>query len=228
MDLRFGREVVVGTMVIVALIVFVFGTMWLSGQSFSDDDLLRIQFDDVSGLKRASPVRVSGVTVGKVEQIEFRGVGDVLVTVGVGDLITPTTEATATIVSVSLVGDYAIDIEPGNGTPLPDGAVIVGGREVGLAEKAAGMTRLFQLTVAALHPFGGQECPRSLIAEASEPRLDVLPSFPRSDASMGAGLGQVLRIHIEISFHRALTGLLKDEAEKEAADLILLAVKLLR
>jgi phospholipid/cholesterol/gamma-HCH transport system substrate-binding protein len=140
MDLRFGREVVVGTMVIVALIVFVFGTMWLSGQSFSDDDLLRIQFDDVSGLKRASPVRVSGVTVGKVEQIEFRGVGDVLVTVGVGNLITPTTEATATIVSVSLVGDYAIDIEPGNGTPLADGAVIVGGREVGLAEKAAGMT----------------------------------------------------------------------------------------
>ena len=62
MDLRFGREVVVGTMVIVALIVFVFGTMWLSGQSFSDDDLLRIQFEDVSGLKRASPVRVSGVS----------------------------------------------------------------------------------------------------------------------------------------------------------------------
>ena len=140
MDLRFGREVVVGTMVIIAIIVFVFGTMWLSGQSFSDDDLVRIQFDDVSGLKRASPVRVSGVTVGKVEQIEFRGVGDVLVTAGVGDLITPTTEATATIVSVSLVGDYAIDIEPGNGTPLAEGAVIRGAREVGLAEKAAGMT----------------------------------------------------------------------------------------
>lgn len=140
MDLRFGREVIVGTMVIIAIVVFVFGTMWLSGQSFSDADRLRIQFEDVSGLKRASPVRVSGVTVGKVEQIEFRGVGDVLVTVGVGDLITPTSEATATIVSVSLVGDYAIDIEPGTGTPLADGAVIMGGREVGLAEKAAGMT----------------------------------------------------------------------------------------
>ncbi|HEU4830452.1 MAG TPA: MlaD family protein [Gemmatimonadales bacterium] len=140
MDLRFGREVIVGTMVIVALVVFVFGTMWLSGRSFSDDDLLRIQFEDVSGLKRASPVRVSGVTVGKVEQIEFRGVGNVLVTVGVGDQITPTTEATATIVSVSLVGDYAVDIDPGTGTPLADGAVIVGAREVGLSEKAAGMT----------------------------------------------------------------------------------------
>ena len=140
MDLRFGREVVVGTMVIIALVVFVFGTMWLSGRSFSDDDLLRIQFEEVSGLKRASPVRVSGVTVGKVEQIEFRGVGDVLVTVGVGDQIVPTSEATATIVSVSLVGDYAVDIDPGKGTPLPDGAIIVGQREIGLAEKAAGMT----------------------------------------------------------------------------------------
>lgn len=140
MDLRFGREVIVGTMVLIAVVVFVFGTMWLSGQSFSDEDLLRIQFEDVSGLKRASPVRVSGVTVGKVEQIEFRGVGDVLVTVGVGDQIAPATDATATIVSVSLVGDYAVDIDPGTGTPLADGAVIMGTREVGLSEKAAGMT----------------------------------------------------------------------------------------
>jgi phospholipid/cholesterol/gamma-HCH transport system substrate-binding protein len=140
MELRFGREVIVGTMVIIALLVFVFGTMWLSGRSFSDDDLLRIQFADVSGLKRASPVRVSGVTVGKVEQIEFRDVGNILVSVSVGDQVTPRTDATATIVSVSLVGDYAVDVNPGTGAPLPRGTVIMGTREVGLTEQAAGMT----------------------------------------------------------------------------------------
>lgn len=139
MELRFGREVVVGTMVIVAVAVFVFGTMWLSGQSFSDEDLLRIRFADVSGLKRASPVRVSGVNVGKVEQIEFRGVGDVVVSVSVGDQVEPRKDATATIVSVSLVGDYAVDVQPGSGAPLA-GDTIVGGREVGLAERASGMT----------------------------------------------------------------------------------------
>ena len=67
MDLRYSREVIVGAIVTVAILVFIFGTMWLSGRSVSSDNLVRIQFPNVSGLKRASPVRVSGVTVGKVE-----------------------------------------------------------------------------------------------------------------------------------------------------------------
>ncbi|HLS48276.1 MAG TPA: MlaD family protein [Gemmatimonadales bacterium] len=140
MEMRYGREVIVGTMVIIALLVFVFGTMWLSGQSFSDEGQVRVQFADVSGLKRASPVRVSGVTVGKVEQIEFRDVGNVLVSISVGDKVVPRTDAKATIVGISLVGDYAVDVVPGSGAPLPQGAVIMGTREVGLSEQAAGMT----------------------------------------------------------------------------------------
>ena len=52
MDLRM-REVTVGTIVIVAIAVFIFGTMWLSGRSVSSDNLIRMQFANVSGLKRA-------------------------------------------------------------------------------------------------------------------------------------------------------------------------------
>jgi ABC-type transporter Mla subunit MlaD len=65
MDLRFTREAVVGAIVTAAILVFIFGTMWLSGRSVSSDNLARIQFANVSGLKRASPVRVSGVTWGR-------------------------------------------------------------------------------------------------------------------------------------------------------------------
>jgi ABC-type transporter Mla subunit MlaD len=36
---------------------------------------VRIQFANVSGLKRASPLRISGVNVGKVESIVFQDVG---------------------------------------------------------------------------------------------------------------------------------------------------------
>ena len=75
MDLRYSREATVGAIVLVAILVFVFGTMWLSGRSMGSDNVVRIQFDNVSGLKRASPVRVSGVNVGKVELIEFLDVG---------------------------------------------------------------------------------------------------------------------------------------------------------
>src|SRR5687767_16040858 len=92
MDLRYGREVIVGTLVLVAIAVFVFGTMWLSGRSVSPGDLLQIRFADVSGLKRASPVRVSGLPVGKVEEIAFQRVGDVLVSVSLPDDIVPRTE----------------------------------------------------------------------------------------------------------------------------------------
>ena len=72
MDLRYKREVTVGTIVIVAIVLFIVGTMWLSGRSVSADNARpTIQFANASSLKRASPVRISGVNVGKVEKIEF-------------------------------------------------------------------------------------------------------------------------------------------------------------
>lgn len=137
MDLRYSREVIVGAIVTVAILVFIFGTMWLSGRSLGSGNLVRIQFEDVSGLKRASPVRISGVTVGKVERIEFVDVGKVLVTASLPEQITPKVDANAEIVSVSLVGDYAVDFHPGNtAQPLPPGRVIIGTQEVGLSGRA--------------------------------------------------------------------------------------------
>ena len=38
MDLRYTREATVGAIVIVAIVVFVFGTMWLSGRSVGSDN----------------------------------------------------------------------------------------------------------------------------------------------------------------------------------------------
>jgi phospholipid/cholesterol/gamma-HCH transport system substrate-binding protein len=136
MDLRV-REVTVGTIVIVAVLVFIFGTMWLSGRSVSSDNLIRIQFANVSGLKRASPVRVSGVSVGKVERIDFQDVGKVIVTASLPPKIKPRVDAVAVIVSVTLVGDYAVDLDPGHASELlPPGRVILGTQQVGLSDKA--------------------------------------------------------------------------------------------
>jgi len=137
MDLRV-REVTVGSIVLVAILVFIFGTMWLSGRRVGSGNTIRMQFADVSGLKRASPVRISGVNVGKVESIEFQDFGKVLVTASIPPRITPKVDAEATIVSVTLVGDYAVDFDPGRSPqPLPPGRVIVGTQEVGLSDRAA-------------------------------------------------------------------------------------------
>jgi phospholipid/cholesterol/gamma-HCH transport system substrate-binding protein len=137
MDLRYSREVIVGAIVTVAILVFIFGTMWLSGRSVSSDNLVRLQFPNVSGLKRASPVRVSGVNVGKVERIEFVDVGKVLVTASLPPKIRPRIDAEAKIVSVTLVGDYAVDFDPGRASEfLPPGKVILGTQDLGLSGRA--------------------------------------------------------------------------------------------
>jgi phospholipid/cholesterol/gamma-HCH transport system substrate-binding protein len=137
MDLRYTREATVGAIVIVAIVVFVFGTMWLSGRSVGSENVVRMQFPNVSGLKRASPVRVSGVNVGKVEKIEFMDVGKVLVVASLPPKIRPRIDAQARIVSVTLVGDYAVDIDPGRaGEYLPPGKVILGTQDLGLSGKA--------------------------------------------------------------------------------------------
>ncbi len=139
MDLRV-REVTVGSIVIVAILVFIFGTMWLSGRRISSGNTVRIQFANVSGLKRASPVRVSGVNVGKVEVIEFVDVGKVLVVASLPDKIRTRADASAQIVSVTLVGDYAVDFNPGtSGQALPAGRMIVGTQDLGLSGRALGL-----------------------------------------------------------------------------------------
>jgi phospholipid/cholesterol/gamma-HCH transport system substrate-binding protein len=135
--MRYTREVIVGAIVVIAILVFIFGTMWLSGRSVSADNVARVQFANVSGLRRASPVRVSGVSIGKVERIEFEDVGRVLVTVSLPEKIRPRVDAEAKIVSVTLVGDYALDFDPGQAAELlPPGKVILGSQEVGLSGRA--------------------------------------------------------------------------------------------
>jgi phospholipid/cholesterol/gamma-HCH transport system substrate-binding protein len=137
MDLRYSREATVGAIVIAAILIFIFGTMWLSGRSVNRGDLLHIQFANVSGLKKASPVRISGVAVGRVEEIVFEDVGKVRVGVSLPAKITPRVDATATIVSISLVGDYAVDFDPGHAAePLPRGRTIIGRRQVELSDRA--------------------------------------------------------------------------------------------
>jgi phospholipid/cholesterol/gamma-HCH transport system substrate-binding protein len=81
------------------------------------------------------------VNVGKVERIEFQDVGKVLVTASIPPRIRPKVDADATIVSITLVGDYAVDFDPGQAAePLPPGRVIIGSKEIGLSDRAVGLS----------------------------------------------------------------------------------------
>jgi phospholipid/cholesterol/gamma-HCH transport system substrate-binding protein len=139
MELSYKREVTVGTLVIVAVALFILGTTWLSGRSVGADskDFWKIQFRDAGNLKISSMVRISGVSVGKVERIQLVDVGKVLVSVKLPERIKPRVDATATIVAIGFVGDAAVEFNPGDAPQfLTKDKIILGTQASGLADRA--------------------------------------------------------------------------------------------
>jgi phospholipid/cholesterol/gamma-HCH transport system substrate-binding protein len=127
MDLHYKREVTVGGLVILAAVLFVGGTILLGGGHLTTARDVQVDFREVSGLKPGSPVRVSGVGVGRGERIDLEGVGKVRVTFSVPPKIAPHIDAQVSVLAVGLVGDVALDYNPGAASQLlPEGQVIVG------------------------------------------------------------------------------------------------------
>jgi phospholipid/cholesterol/gamma-HCH transport system substrate-binding protein len=133
MDLHYKQEVTVGALVLVGVALFVAGTMWLGGRSFSAAPVVRIAFPDAGTLKRGSPVKVSGVTLGSVSDIEFREFGNVLVQITLDSRVRPRSDASARLASVGLVADAIINFNPGTAAdPLPAGKIVAGTVDPGL------------------------------------------------------------------------------------------------
>lgn len=139
MDLSYKREVTVGSLVILAVVLFIVGTSWLSGRSITadEDEFWKIQFQTAGNLKASSVVRISGVSVGKVERIKLVDIGKVLVMVTLPDNIVPRVDATAQIMAVGFVGDAAIEFNPGKAPQrLTRDRVIIGSQAGGLTDLA--------------------------------------------------------------------------------------------
>jgi phospholipid/cholesterol/gamma-HCH transport system substrate-binding protein len=128
MDLHYRREAAVGAMVVVAVAIFVLGTMWLGGRSLDTRrGTVRVEFPDAGNLKRGNPVKVSGVTMGNVEDIRYQDVGRVLVTVSLDPRIQPRADASATMSAIGLVGDVVVNFHPGTASEaLPAGRIVPG------------------------------------------------------------------------------------------------------
>ena len=100
---------------------------------------IKTVFPDVAGLKEGAPVRVAGVEVGTVTGVEF--VGDrveVLMEVLKENRPRITTTSVATLGSVSLLGEAAVDITASSGgTPIPDWGYVPSRRASGSLSSVA-------------------------------------------------------------------------------------------
>ena len=142
MDSSYKQEVTVGSLVVLAIVLFIVGTTWLSGRSVASDsdEWWKIQFKDAGNLKTSSPVKISGVAVGKVERIRLLDVNKVLVEVSLPERISPRVDASAQVVAVGFVGDAAVQLNPGDAPEkLSRDRVIIGTQAAGFTDLAASL-----------------------------------------------------------------------------------------
>lgn len=128
-ELKIGVLTVTAVAITIVTIFLLTGARGFFWQRYS----LKTRFTTVAGLKPGSPVRVAGVEVGSVKSVDFAG-DEVDVTFEVNKKMRPriTTASTASLGSVSLLGESAVDILPASrGTPIPDWGYVPQGRARG-------------------------------------------------------------------------------------------------
>jgi phospholipid/cholesterol/gamma-HCH transport system substrate-binding protein len=139
-QLKIGIVAIVALGLAILMIFLVSGEGGMFWQRYS----LKTVFTEIPGLKEGAPVRVAGMEVGTVTDLEF--IGDrVEVTMELAKEHQPrvTDRSTASLGSVSLLGEAAVDITASSsGTPIPEWGYVPSGRAVGsLSDVATQATR---------------------------------------------------------------------------------------
>jgi phospholipid/cholesterol/gamma-HCH transport system substrate-binding protein len=67
--MRFSSSFKVGILTLTALIILIFGILWIKGRALSTGERLTVDFKDVNGMRPGSAVQMMGFRVGQVEEI---------------------------------------------------------------------------------------------------------------------------------------------------------------
>jgi len=108
-----NREIIVGIVAVVAIILFIIGLGWGNGWSSSNSrQELKIRFSTSGGIKLSAPVHINGVKRGRVENIVNEN-GTVLITASVDGISDLKADASAKILILEITGGKKIEINPG-------------------------------------------------------------------------------------------------------------------
>jgi phospholipid/cholesterol/gamma-HCH transport system substrate-binding protein len=121
-ELKIGIMAVVAILIAAALILALGGEGGFFWQRYN----LKVKFSNAGGVQRGSPVRLAGVTVGAVTDLQFSG-SDVEMLLELREDMQERVRTTsrATIGSVSLLGEGAVDITASTtGQPIPEGGYV--------------------------------------------------------------------------------------------------------
>jgi phospholipid/cholesterol/gamma-HCH transport system substrate-binding protein len=128
-ELKIGLVSIFAIAMTILLIFLLSGEGGFSWQQYG----LKTTFDNIAGLKPGAPVRVAGMEVGSVSETRFTGDRvEVIMTVNEDHRDRITTASVATLGSVSLLGEAAVDITAASqGQPIPEWGYVRSGRSTG-------------------------------------------------------------------------------------------------
>lgn len=135
--MKVSQEVKVGLLAVVSLAMFYFGFRFLKGSDFfNSTNKYRVIYDNIDGLVASNPVRINGLSVGRVKSIEIlQDQGNkLLVTVELKKDIRVTQGTRAILVDDGLLGGKLIQLTVDPKRPaLEDNGMLVAVKETGLS-----------------------------------------------------------------------------------------------
>ena len=135
--MKISKEVKVGLLAVVALLMLFFGFNFLKGSDFfSSNHKYTIIYDNIDGLTASNPVQINGLTVGQIRNIKILQDQNnkLLVTIEVKSGIRVTKGSRAVLADDGLLGGKLIRLGINPGAPeLENGGMLVSAKESGLS-----------------------------------------------------------------------------------------------
>jgi phospholipid/cholesterol/gamma-HCH transport system substrate-binding protein len=177
---------------------------------------LKTVFTNVAGLKAGAPVRVAGVEVGAVTEVQFLGDRvEVLMEVSKDMRERITTSSVAALGSVSLLGEAAVDVTASSrGTPIPEWGYVRSGPAAGslsdVAEKAS--AGIDQISALVTDIRGGRGTIGKLFAEDTlhEDLTALLAAYEDVARNLTSSRGSVGRLLNDPTMAKSLEGSLQN------------------
>ncbi|MCL2040865.1 MAG: MlaD family protein [Bacteroidales bacterium] len=117
--MKIKKEVKIGAVAVIALVLFVWGYNFLKGSSiFSGEYRLYAHYPNSSGLSQSDPVILNGFRIGQVEKIKFdpSNDGSLVVSLIITSSFPIPDNSVAKIVNTSITGSKGVEIFLGNAT----------------------------------------------------------------------------------------------------------------
>ncbi|HEX9630951.1 MAG TPA: MlaD family protein [Gemmatimonadales bacterium] len=140
LDLSHAYERQAGTIALGVVLVLVLLGALVTGRRAAEHGTIAVPVDlpAAAGLARGDAVLVRGVRVGRVESIRLLSPGRVRVTLSVDEAHAPRVDADARLVALDLVGNQAVEYNPGRAaTPLAADLPVAGSASVALNDRLA-------------------------------------------------------------------------------------------